>query len=134
MSELANKYTYKTLDVEEEQSRLTVSKKKQGGCSTVSILIKPIRAANTEGDWRVIVQDASDIIQRERVVTCIEPDATCQIERYFTPVYCHNSRCSQQYQVRRLLAYDLCNPQRGVFVDLFRLPSACSCRLSRVPC
>lgn len=118
----------------DDRFHLAANAETQSTCLATTLWVKPIRARNIDGNWRVIVQDAHDVIQRERVVSCLTPDATCYVQQYFNPVYCHNSRCSQQFHVRKLLAFDPCNPVRGVFIDSFKMPSACSCRLSRMPC
>ena len=134
LSILADTFSYKSMPKDEE-NQLTFQKDQgKTGCVSVSLLVKPLRAVNMEGYWRVIVQDVNGIIQRERVVTCIEPDSICHKGLYFTPVSCQMNRCIQQYSVRRLLAYDPCAPKKSVFVDSFKLPSACSCRYSRTPC
>jgi hypothetical protein len=90
---------------------------------------------NIDGNWRVIVQDAKAIIQRERIVLCTRMDDICQMPgKLFGPLQCHTSRCTQKFIVRELLAYDLCDPSRGAFVDSFKIPSACSCLFSRSTC
>ncbi|XP_045036231.1 uncharacterized protein LOC116931748 [Daphnia magna] len=131
-SEIANAFTYKLVD-NSVDTELEYGHKKSS-CSSVSLLVKPLRVRNVNGHWRVIVQEASDIFQRERVVLCVNPDEYCQIPEYFGHVYCYRSRCSQQFLVRELLAFDPCNLERGVFVDSFKLQSACSCRFSRTAC
>lgn len=134
MSDLANQYSYKVLDKEQKDQLANGKNTGSGECKSISIIIKPIRAPNIDGYWRVIVQDAYDIFQRERAIICLDPDTICTAEKLLSPVACYNSRCNQQYIVRRLLAFDPCNPKRGLFVDSFKLPSACTCRLSRMPC
>ena len=132
MSELAQKFTYKRIN---DAIRLQLEfENKDSECPYRSLVIKPIRARNIDGQWRVIVQNVEDILQRERIVICGSLDYYCQASRHLSPVHCYNSRCSQQFLVRHLLAYDPCNPNRGAFVDSFKLQSACSCRYSRTPC
>ena len=36
----------------------------------------------------------------------------------------------QVHTFHRLLAFNPCRPSHGLFLDTFRLPSACSCRLA----
>ncbi|XP_057378143.1 uncharacterized protein LOC130700139 [Daphnia carinata] len=131
-SELADKFTYKLTDISVD-TELEYERKKSS-CPSISLLVKPLRLRNANGHWRVIVQEVSDIFQRERVVLCTNPGEQCTIPEYFGHVYCYSSRCSQQYLVRELLAFDPCNPKLGVFVDSFKLQSACSCRFSRTAC
>lgn len=132
LSQLAQKFTYKLIN---DAIRLQLEfENRDSECPYKSLVIKPIRARNIDGQWRVIVQNAEDILQRERIVICYNLDDYCETPGHFSPVHCYTSRCSQQYLVRKLLAYDPCNSDRGVFVDSFKLQSACSCRYSRKPC
>ena len=101
-------------------------------CPSVDGRIKPIRARNVHGDWRVIVQDVGFISQQEHISVCLRPEEPCEQGAGFLP--CLRPYCRQQTSVRRLLAYDPCNPRRAVFVDRFQLSSQCSCLLSTVPC
>ncbi|KAI9553311.1 hypothetical protein GHT06_021209 [Daphnia sinensis] len=131
-SELADKFAYKLTDISVDTEM--EYERKKSSCPSISLLVKPLRLRNIYGHWRVIVQEASDIFQRERVVICTNPGEHCKIPEYFGHVYCYSSRCSQQYLVRELLAFDPCNPKHGVFVDSFNMQSACSCRFSRTTC
>jgi hypothetical protein len=132
LSELAQKFTYKLIN---DEIRLELEfENRDSKCPYRSLVIKPIRARNIDGQWRVIVQNVDDILQRERIVLCSGLDEYCENLGHFGPVHCYSSRCSQQYLVRKLLAYDPCNSNRGAFVDSFKLQSACSCRFSRIPC
>ena len=101
-------------------------------CSAILIYVNPIRIRNTDGDWRVIVQDVKGVHQRERIIMCHQNEgSTCREADYHRCVY---SRCVQQTRRRRLLSFNPCEPHRGVFVDTFNLPSACSCHKSPFPC
>lgn len=100
-------------------------------CPAMLLHVNPIRAENTKGHWRVIVQDLKGVHQRERIIMCLHEESSCREIDYDQ---CHTSRCSQQLRRRRLLAYDPCHPERGVFVDTFNFPSACSCHTSSFLC
>ena len=39
------------------------------------------------------------------------------------------SKCTQKYVYERMLAYDPCDPYKGLFIDVFKFPSACSCHI-----
>ncbi len=134
-SELVNQFSYKSIPKEEIIHR-PIKIDKKGPCLSTNVFIKPIRMPSINGNWRVIVQDAKDIIQRERIVLCTRAGDVCQMppEKLFAPLQCHTSRCSQKFIVRQLLAYDPCDPTRGIFVDSFKIPSACSCLFSRSTC
>ena len=43
---------------------------------------------------------------------------------------CNFAENPQVHSFHRLLAFNPCQPSDGLFLDTFRLPSACSCRLS----
>lgn len=134
-SELVNQFSYKSIPKEEIIHR-PIKIDKKGPCLSTNVFIKPIRMPSINGNWRVIVQDAKDIIQRERIVLCTRAGDVCQMppEKLFAPLQCHTSRCSQKFIVRQLLAYDPCDPTRGIFVDSFKIPSACSCLFFRSTC
>ncbi|XP_023215320.1 neurotrophin 1-like [Centruroides sculpturatus] len=84
----------------------------------------PKRAMNIKGKWRVIVNDGYYYTQTARVEICLYPDTTC---RLLAP--CYGSKCTQKYVYHRMLSLDPCDHYRGLFIDLYRFPSACSCRL-----
>ena len=134
LSDVASRFSYKTAPNDSRIRQLENIKNAESGCLSQSLLLKPIRARNNDGYWRVIVQDASDVIQREPIVTCVTIDANCHNPTLFTPVQCYTTRCVQQYLTRLLLSFDPCNPVRGAFVHSFLMHSACECRLSRTPC
>nr|CAH0111657.1 unnamed protein product [Daphnia galeata] len=105
--------------------------KKETGCQTINLLVKPLRLRNIDGNWRVIVQDASDIFQREEIAICTHLNVSCQrINRKSSSEQCHkNRRCHHKFSNRKLLTFDPCNPHRGISVESFKLQSACDCRL-----
>jgi hypothetical protein len=129
-----NQFSYKTVP-REEIIRLPVKTNKKGRCLSSNVLVKPIRMPNVDGNWRVIIQDIKAIIQRERIVLCTSANDVCQMPgKAFFPLECLTSRCSQKFSVRELLAYDPCESTRGIFVDYFKIPSACSCIFSHSRC
>ncbi|KAF2361974.1 Spaetzle [Trinorchestia longiramus] len=82
----------------------------------------PKRARNVEGKWRVIVNDVHHYTQTARLETCLYPDAAC---RALAP--CYQSHCTQKFVYHRMMSYDPCDPYKGLFIDIYQLPSACSC-------
>ena len=93
-------------------------------CPSDVVYALPKRALNVEGHWRVIVNDVHYYTQTARLETCLFPDAAC---RALAP--CFNSHCTQKYVYHRMLSYDPCDPYKGLFIDIYKLPSACSCHL-----
>ncbi|KAK2725765.1 uncharacterized protein LOC136031678 isoform X2 [Artemia franciscana] len=85
---------------------------------------RPLRAVNANGEWRVIVNDPSHCTQTQRVEICRNPEGAC---RLLAP--CYKSRCIQKFASHRILSFDPCHPEKGLFIDSFRLPSACSCHI-----
>ena len=84
----------------------------------------PKRARNVNGDWRVIVNGIHYYTQTARMETCLTPDSAC---RLLAP--CYQSKCTQKFVYHRMLAYDPCDPYKGLFIDVFKFPSACSCHI-----
>jgi hypothetical protein len=118
-SESVKKFINKTIT-----NRRRAIKKKDTGCQTTNLLVKPLRLRNIDRDWLVIVQDTNDIFQREEIAICSHPNVPCRHNISSRSAYCH-----QKYSTRKLLAFDPCNPVRGVYVESFKLQSACDCRL-----
>lgn len=132
-SELANNFSSKSIG-DDEWISLLISSINNTGCVTSSLIAKPLRARNIDGDWRVIVQAARDIYQWQHMILCGNQRGSCHNSERISAVFCFKGKCRQMFIVRQLLAFDPCNPDRQVFVDSFKLPSECSCRLSRTPC
>jgi len=84
----------------------------------------PKRARNVNGDWRVIVNGIHYYSQTARMETCLTPDSAC---RLLAP--CYQSKCTQKFVYHRMLAYDPCDAYKGLFIDVFKFPSACSCHI-----
>ncbi|XP_076043831.1 uncharacterized protein LOC143026927 [Oratosquilla oratoria] len=84
----------------------------------------PKRARNVGGFWRVIVNDLQEVMQTIRIESCLFPRAAC---RTIGPSY--QSHCLQKHNYQRLLSWDPCDPYKGLFLDTYRFPTACSCFL-----
>merc|ERR1712004_457091 len=93
-------------------------------CPSEVLYAMPKRARNVNGDWRVIVNNAHYYTQTTRLETCLTPDSAC---RLLAP--CYQSKCTQKYVYERMLAFDPCDPYKGLFIDVFKFPSACSCHI-----
>ncbi|XP_076373171.1 uncharacterized protein LOC143258014 [Tachypleus tridentatus] len=93
-------------------------------CPSQVLYAQPKRAVNTEGKWRVIVNAVHYYTQTARVEACLFPNAGC---RLLAP--CYKSKCTQKYVYHRLLSWDPCDAYRGLFIDTYRFPSACSCHI-----
>lgn len=95
-------------------------------CPSRVVYGRPVRAANVRGQWRVVVQNVGRVTQTQRLETCLEAGGSC---RAVDP--CYRSQCLQKYVHHRLLSFDPCDSRRGLFVDEFKMPSACSCHIPK---
>jgi len=93
-------------------------------CPSDVVYSMPKRARNVAGEWRVIVNEVHYYTQTARLETCLYADSAC---RLLAP--CYNSKCTQKYVYHRLLSFDPCDPYKGLFIDIYKLPSACSCHV-----
>lgn len=91
-------------------------------CPSEVLYARPQRAKNVNGKWRVIVQNISYYTQTQRMETCLFHGASC---RKLAP--CYRSQCVQKYVNHRMLSFDPCDSSKGLFIDIYKLPSACSC-------
>ncbi|XP_043209709.1 uncharacterized protein LOC122374794 [Amphibalanus amphitrite] len=112
------------------------SYQEQGGyiCPSDIFYGRVKRAVNTFGEWKVIVNLPDNFrhdpkykkyVQTSRLESCVYPGAACSFVDHLFP-----SACLQKYSFVRLVAYSY---DRGLHVDSFKLPSACSCHVSPRP-
>ncbi|EFX76443.1 hypothetical protein DAPPUDRAFT_249009 [Daphnia pulex] len=87
---------------------------------------RPLRALNVDGEWRAIIQDIAwpGYTQTQRVETCLFSGSSCR-----TLAPCYGSKCLQKYVYQRMLSFDPCDAKKGIFIDIYKLPSACSCHI-----
>ena len=84
---------------------------------------RPLRAVNTYGEWKVIVNlPGEKYTQTARLEQCVYPGAPCS---YISQGF--SSSCLQKYSFVRLLAY---THTQGLHIDTFKLPVACSCHVT----
>jgi len=108
----------------------------EGGyvCASDIFYGRPKRAVNTYGKWKVVVNLPDEYYaqghgvgyegytQTVRMEQCHAPELPCN---YIDPLL--KSSCLQKYNFVRLLAYTY---EDGLHIDSFKLPVACSCRVS----
>lgn len=124
-------------------------------CKSLVYLGQPRRARNLLGQWKVVVNLPGHkyrgiaISQMVRIEECSRPNSECQAP---SPVPVASStqptsparvqgagaaaavtglprtRCLQHYENQRLLSW---SHQQGLHLDIFRVPSACSCHIRR---
>ena len=93
-------------------------------CPSQVEFVRPVRLRNTEGHWRVILNNIHVYAQTVRIESCLVDGGPC---RLLPP--CYPTTCIQIHTFHRLLSYNPCQPSDGLFIDTFRLPSGCSCSM-----
>ncbi|XP_055355111.1 uncharacterized protein LOC129600570 isoform X2 [Paramacrobiotus metropolitanus] len=83
------------------------------------------QAINARGEWQYIV-NIKPWMQTVRIEQCFYPQASCSYMSKAIP-----TSCVQKYSYQRLIAYE---PRgRGLYMDVFKLPTACSCYIRPAP-
>lgn len=91
-------------------------------CPSEVMYGKPKLAKNKKGQWKVIV-NAGEFTQTVRLEKCLQPNKKCN---YISPNF--ESRCAQVHSYHRLLVFE---KGRGFHIDTFRLPTGCSCHVTK---
>ena len=115
-------------------------------CKSKITLVQPRRAKNIQGQWKVVVNFPNgdrfrgiSLSQPVRIEECNQQNNECggttsggdnnnisSNKNLISPI--PKTRCLQQYGDHRLVAW---SSQRGLHVDMFRLPVSCSCHLKK---
>ena len=105
-------------------------------CPSRMAAIRPLRAVNSAGHWRLIVNQVQasngfPLDQVVRIEECVATGSACP-----SPVAAQRrSKCVQKYVYQRLLTYQ---PMAGSItfpfeVEAFRFPASCACLLAASP-
>ncbi|CRL02499.1 CLUMA_CG015276, isoform A [Clunio marinus] len=89
-------------------------------CSSIIRYARPQKARSATGEWKFIV-NTGEHTQTLRLEKCSQPLDPCS---YLTENF--ESSCTQIYNYHRLLSWD---SSRGLHVDIFKVPTCCSCHL-----
>lgn len=89
-------------------------------CSSITRYARPQKARSATGEWKFIV-NTGEHTQTLRLEKCSQPLEPCS---YLTENF--ESQCTQVYNYHRLLSWD---NTRGLHVDIFKVPTCCSCHL-----
>ncbi|XP_013778170.1 neurotrophin 1-like [Limulus polyphemus] len=90
-------------------------------CPSETTYLRPGWARNWKGHWLAVV-NTDKFPQTVRVEHCKFPHKSCE---YLPP--CYESTCKQRYSLIQLLCVDPYNYDHKPIVDLFALPTGCSC-------
>ncbi|ALC43361.1 NT1 [Drosophila busckii] len=91
-----------------------------GMCQSVVRYARPQKAKAASGEWKFIVNTGQHT-QTLRLEKCSNAGESCS---YLAQSY--RSHCSQVYNYHRLLSWDKI---RGLHVDIFKVPTCCSCQV-----
>lgn len=96
-------------------------------CPSSTEYIQPMRAVNTDGKWRIIVNKAEsyghEFTQTVRIEECQAPvGKACPL----VPS-CYESKCVQKNVFHRFLVYDPYDPYFPFAMESFKLPASCGC-------
>jgi len=109
---------------------------KHGGgylCPSDVFYARVKRAVNTFGQWKVVVNlpdefvhdpEYKKFVQTSRLENCVHPGAPCSFVDHLV------TACLQKHAFTRLVVWDY---ERGLHVDSFKMPTACSCHLKAKP-
>ena len=86
------------------------------------------RAKNTDGKWRIIVNNIKvkyeTLMQNVRLEECLLAGDSCPLVPH-----CYESKCLQKFVYHRFLVYNPHDHYYPFSVELFKLPSSCACYL-----
>jgi len=95
-------------------------------CPSETAYIQPLRAVNTKGKWRVIVNQVKahyeTLTQTARIEECTTAGSACPL----VPE-CYETKCLQKSIYHRFLVYDAYDHYLPFAIESFKLPSACAC-------
>ncbi|XP_045111443.1 neurotrophin 1-like [Portunus trituberculatus] len=102
----------------------TTPSARRGGhfvCESAVDYIRPGWAQNLRGEW-VAILNTDRFPQTVKIETCRYGNKRCE---YLPP--CYKSRCAQRYSYTRLLSLNPHLPSLRPVIDVFQIPTACSC-------
>jgi len=95
-------------------------------CPSVTAYIQPLRAVNTDGKWRIVVNGVKahyeTLTQTARIEECTTAGDACPL----VPA-CYETKCLQKSIYHRFLIYDPYDQYFPFGIETFKLPSACAC-------
>ncbi|KAK4012456.1 hypothetical protein OUZ56_024696 [Daphnia magna] len=121
---------YKNVIAETTNTVDTLSKLEQETylCPSETSYVQPLRAVNTKGKWRVIINKVESYgikyAQYARIEEC-EDDAAGKV----CPLVptCYDSKCLQKSIYHRFLVYDPTDYYFPFAIETFKLPASCAC-------
>ncbi|XP_066942633.1 neurotrophin 1-like [Macrobrachium rosenbergii] len=97
-------------------------------CPSETSYIRPLRAQNTEGKWRVVINEINvhykTFTQTARIEECLTAGEECPK----VPM-CYESTCLQKSVYHRFVVYDPYDQYFPFAIESFKLPASCACLL-----
>ena len=98
-------------------------------CPSSTSYVKPLRAVNTDGHWRIIVNNIelykNTLTQTSRVEVCLTSGQPCP-----KIPDCIGSSCLEKSVYHRFLVYDEYDHHFPFAIESFALPASCACLLN----
>lgn len=95
-------------------------------CPSTTGYLMPLRAINTAGKWRIVVNGVKahyeTLTQTARVEECSTPGSPCPL----VPA-CYDTSCVQKSLYHRFLVYDPYDKYFPFAIETFKLPASCAC-------
>jgi len=95
-------------------------------CPSTTGYLMPLRALNTAGKWRIVVNGVKahyeTLTQTARVEECSTAGEACPL----VPA-CYETKCVQKSIYHRFLVYDPYDQYFPFAIETFKLPSSCAC-------
>ncbi|CAG0899942.1 unnamed protein product [Darwinula stevensoni] len=96
-------------------------------CPSDVLFVRPKRARNVEGKWKIVVnleEGYHSFTQTVRTEKCLET-----VRGKYCPLVpeCYESKCIQKSIYHRFLTYDPYDEYFPFALDIFQLPGSCSC-------
>merc|ERR1719187_111304 len=116
------------LNTELSVDRISTLEEEVTLCPSETNYVKPLRAINTDGKWRTIVNNVDvhyqTLTQTTRVEECLTAGEVCPL----VPD-CLESKCLQKSIYHRFLVYDPYDAYFPFAIETFKLPASCACLL-----
>jgi len=116
------------LDTELSVERPSTLEEETYLCPSETAYIRALRAVNTEGKWRVVVNNIKvhykTFTQTSRIEECLSSGDACPL----VPE-CYESKCLQKSIYVRLAVFDPYDRYFPFAVETFKLPASCACLL-----
>jgi len=123
---IASMYKDVQLETQNSVSRIRSEREETYLCSSSVQYVKPVRAINSKGEWRIVLnylKAKNDFIaQTVRIELCDHPGEKCP-----KIPGCVWTKCVQKHTYHRLLVYNPSDYYLPFKIESFKIPSSCDC-------